>query len=138
VRELQSTLKQAIIQAMGPVLVPDCLSPALRAKATEPTSPVPLDAPDIEAALTRFVVGRLEHGSTDLHGEVLALVERHLVLQVLRHTGGNQSQAARILGLTRKTLRAKLDSLGIAVEHATAVQGEADGGPNVPTRTSSC
>jgi two-component system nitrogen regulation response regulator GlnG len=88
---------------------------------------VPLDAPDIEAALTRFVEGRLGHGSPDLHGEVLALVERHLVLQVLRHTGGNQSQAARILGLTRKTLRAKLDSLGVAVEHATAVQGEADG-----------
>ena len=127
VRELQSTLKQAILQAMGPVLVPDCLPPALRAEATVPTSLVPLGAPDIEAALTRFVEGRLEHGSTDLHGEVLALVERDLVLQVLRHTRGNQSQAARILGLTRKTLRAKLDSLGIAVEHATAVQAEADG-----------
>jgi DNA-binding protein Fis len=53
---------------------------------------------------------------------VLALVERPLVLQVLHHTGGNQSQAARILGLTRKTLRAKFDSLGISVEHSTSVE----------------
>src|SRR5262249_52272556 len=127
VRELQSMLKQAIIQATGPVLVPDCLPPAIRGEASEPTSPRAIGAPDLEAALTRFVEDRLHAGSNDLHGEVLALVERQLVLQVLRLTGGNQSQAARILGLTRKTLRGKLDSLGIVVEHATTVQEGADG-----------
>jgi DNA-binding NtrC family response regulator len=126
VRELQSTLKQAIIQARGPVLVPDCLPPAIGGEASQPTPPLPIGVPDLEAALTRLVKDRLQDGSTELHGEVLALVERHLLLQVLRHTGGNQSRAARILGLTRKTLRGKLASLGIVVEHATTVQGKAD------------
>jgi two-component system nitrogen regulation response regulator GlnG len=126
VRELQSTLKQGIIQALGPVLVPDCIPPAIRGEASKPTSPLPIGVPDLEAALTRLVEDRLQYGSTDLHGEVLALVERHLLLQVLRLTDGNQSQAARILGLTRKTLRGKLASLAIAVEHATMVQGVAN------------
>ncbi len=58
---------------------------------------------------------RLQAGSTKVHDEVLALVERTLFLQTLRHMGDNQSQAARILGMTRKALRAKLDSLGISV-----------------------
>jgi two-component system nitrogen regulation response regulator GlnG len=138
VRELQSTLKQAIIQALGPVLVPDCLPSAIRGEAFKPSSSLPVGVPDLEATLTRLVEDRLQDGSTDLHGEVLALVERHLVLQVLRLTGGNQSQAARILGLTRKTLRGKLASLAIVVEHATTVQGEADDRPSMRPRASSC
>ena len=57
---------------------------------------------------------------------MLAFVEQQLVLQVLRYTGGNQSHAARILGMTRKTLRGKLNALGIVVEHATTVQEDAE------------
>jgi two-component system nitrogen regulation response regulator GlnG len=121
VRELQSVLKQAILQATGPVLVPNSLPPAVQAGAADAAPTAPAEASDLVAQLTQFVEDRLQAGSTNLHDEVFALVERHLVLQVLRHTGGNQSQAARILGLTRKTLRAKFDALGISVEHSTSV-----------------
>jgi len=31
-----------------------------------------------------------------------------LITEVLRHTGGNQSRTARILGMTRNTLRQKI------------------------------
>jgi len=123
VRELQSVLKQAVLQTKGPVVIPECLPPAVRPGAADAGSPKPVEAPDLVAHLTRFVEDRLQAGSTNLQDEVLTLVECHLVLQVLRHTGGNQSQAARILGLTRKTLRAKLDALGISVEHSTSVGG---------------
>jgi nitrogen regulation protein NR(I) len=127
VRELQSMLKRTILQATGPVLVPDCLPLAIRGEASETASTMPTLTPEFGAALTRFVEGRLQAGSTTLHDELIALVERHLFLQVLHHTGGNQSQAARILGMTRKTLRAKLDALAISVEHETTVKEEAEG-----------
>ena len=124
VRELQSTLKQALIQATGPILVPDCLPQAIRAETPTAALAAPLEAPDLVAALTRFIDKRLQTAATGLHGDLIDLVERHLLLQVLRSTGGNQSQAARILGMTRKTLRGKLGALGIAVEHSTSVERE--------------
>jgi two-component system nitrogen regulation response regulator GlnG len=98
-----------------------------RAAQQPPRKTLSIGALDLEAALTSVVEDRLHDGSNNLRSEVVSLVERVLLLQVLRLTGGNQSQAARILGLTRKTLRGRLASLGIVVEHATAVQEEADG-----------
>jgi DNA-binding NtrC family response regulator len=126
VRELQSVLKQAILQATGPILVPACLPSILRVRAADAASP--FNAPDLLSQLTRFVEDRIHSGSTKLHDQVLGLVERHLFVQVLRHTAGNQSEAARILKVSRKTLRTKLTSFGIAVEHAATVQEEAEAG----------
>jgi Fis family transcriptional regulator len=39
---------------------------------------------------------------------VLSEVERPLLEAVLAHTGSNQSKAARVLGISRSTLRKKL------------------------------
>ena len=72
------------------------------------------ELPDLE----RLVSGRLQAGSQSLHEEVMAVVERQLLTQVLRHTGGNQVQAARVLGITRNSLRFKLRALGITVERS--------------------
>jgi two-component system nitrogen regulation response regulator GlnG len=126
VRELQSVLKQAILQVTGPVLVPTCLPPTLQARAADAASTPSAETPDLLSQLTRFVEDRIQTGSTRLHDQVLALVEKHLFLQVLRHTAGNQSEAARILKISRKTLRTKLSSFRIAVEHAAKVQEEAE------------
>ena len=48
-----------------------------------------------------------------LHRQVLAQVEPPLIEETLAFTGGNQSRAARILGMTRNTLRNKLRHYGI-------------------------
>ena len=45
---------------------------------------------------------------TDLYGMVLAEMEVPLLRIVMRHTGYNQSKAAKILGISRGTLRKKL------------------------------
>jgi Fis family transcriptional regulator len=50
-------------------------------------------------------------GATDpnnLYRTVLAEIEPPLIEETLRHAEGNQSRAARILGLTRNTLRNKI------------------------------
>ena len=41
------------------------------------------------------------------------MMERYVLTRVLRHTRGNQSQAARMLGITRGSLRNKMRSLRI-------------------------
>ncbi len=43
-----------------------------------------------------------------LHSELIARVERELVKQVLNQTEQNQSQTAKILGISRTTLRKKM------------------------------
>lgn len=48
-----------------------------------------------------------------LYDRLLALLERPLITQTLRATGGNQIKAADILGLNRNTLRKKMRELGI-------------------------
>lgn len=50
---------------------------------------------------------------TGLYRMVIDEVERPLLTQVLQYTGGNQSQAATMLGMTRSTLRKKLQQHGI-------------------------
>jgi len=41
-------------------------------------------------------------------------VEKRSILEAIKSCGGNKSEAARRLGITRKTLRKKLDKYGSA------------------------
>jgi nitrogen regulation protein NR(I) len=50
------------------------------------------------------------------HRDVLDLVDRLLVVEALRVTQGNQTHAAKLLGLTRPTLQAKMQRYGIRRE----------------------
>jgi two-component system nitrogen regulation response regulator GlnG len=111
VRELQSVLKQAILRAHGPVLLPDFLP-----ELPEPVAPVapPGACPDSKA----FIRQRLGQDSRDLYAETHRELDRLLLPLILEHTGGNQQRAALLLGIARKTLRTKLQDLGLHVAHS--------------------
>lgn len=47
---------------------------------------------------------------------VLEIIERPLIEHILERTEGNQLKAARILGINRNTMRAKIKKLGIKVD----------------------
>jgi two-component system nitrogen regulation response regulator GlnG len=114
VRELQSVLKQALLEASGPELMPEFLPPTIR---KEPPPPPGAVGPAMgEAVLTRFIRERLALGRTNLYEEYTALTECHLFQEVLAYTGGNLTQAAKVLGINRGTLRARLEELGIREE----------------------
>ena len=58
----------------------------------------------------------------------MAFMERTLLAKVLKHTGGNQSQAAKILlSITRGTLRTKIRELGITIHQAVQVEADETG-----------
>ncbi|MEN6452168.1 MAG: sigma-54 dependent transcriptional regulator [Thermoguttaceae bacterium] len=109
VRELQSVLKRAVLRVSGPVLMPEYLPADLLNKESRS-----LEFDD-------FVDERLRAGSTSLYAEALAFTERLMLTKVLKHTGGNQSQAAKILNITRGTLRSKIRELGITIHQAVQV-----------------
>jgi two-component system nitrogen regulation response regulator GlnG len=51
-------------------------------------------------------------------------MERCLVTRVLSVCEGNQSKAARILGITRGCLRNKVRMLGISIDTLVQIEGE--------------
>jgi len=115
IRELQSTIKHALLRATGPVLLPEFLPSTLR--AAPPTQPAIAPV----GRLTEwedFIQDRLKAGSQDLYREWQALTDPIVLRQVLHHTGGNLTQTAKILGINRGTLRTRLDALGIGLEEA--------------------
>jgi two-component system nitrogen regulation response regulator GlnG len=112
IRELQSVVKQSLLRAKGPVLVSDFLPASVRGEE-EPSDSSPPSF-DWEG----FLEDRLREGSHDLHAESLSVIERSLITRVLRHTGGNQVQAAKLLGISRGSLRTKIRTLGIQIGRA--------------------
>ena len=109
VRELQSVLKRAVLQLSGPVLTPEYLPTDSASNAGR------------EPSLDNFVDEPLRASSTALHAEAVAFMERLTLTKVLRHTGGNQSQAAKFLNITRGTLRSKIRELGITIHQAVEI-----------------
>jgi two-component system nitrogen regulation response regulator GlnG len=122
VRELQSVLKQTLLRAAGSVLMPEFLPPVVR--ENEKNCALNATSGPAEIDWDRFVQDRLRAGCTDLYSEWQALTDRRLLIQVLRHAGNNFSQAARILGITRTTLRTKLSALGITADRAPSSDDE--------------
>jgi two-component system nitrogen regulation response regulator GlnG len=121
VRELQSVLKQALLRAYGPVLLPDFL-PALPESAGAPAAPgaPPGGCLDPEA----FPRQRLGPDARDLYAEAHREVDRLLLPRVLEYTGGNQARAALLLGIARRTLRTKLQDLGLHVAHSVEAKDD--------------
>ena len=119
IRELQSVLKQALLQASGTVLLPAFLpelageSRKVGPEASERAAPEGA-APGLDAMLHQ----RLQPEAQDLYAEMHREVDRFLLPRVLEYTEGSQHQAARLLGIARKTLRQKLSDLGLHLSRA--------------------
>ncbi len=124
IRELQSVLKQALLQARGTTLLPAFL-PNLPGEASgsllPPTSGV--GDPDLKAFIRRC----LASGEGDLAAATHRKVDLLLLSQVLEETGGNQFQAALLLGIARETLRRRLRELGLHVSRR--LEGEENDEP---------
>ncbi|QDV85785.1 sigma-54-dependent transcriptional regulator [Planctomycetes bacterium TBK1r] len=121
VRELQSAVKHALLEASGPIIVPTFLPETVREGAPSkvvaaPATPAPggIDF----ASLTREL---LAEGSENIHRELINLAEKEIFAEVLKQTDGNLTQAAKRLGITRTTLRARLESLGMSLEKSASV-----------------
>jgi two-component system response regulator FlrC len=102
VRELENTLHRAVLLAVGPEIGVDAIRSPDGARFDARLDIRPLDsatrAAQTAEAVTRALVGR-----------TVADVERDLILDTLDHCLGNRTHAAKILGISIRTLRNKLN-----------------------------
>ncbi|MEF3696568.1 sigma-54-dependent transcriptional regulator [Desulfolutivibrio sp.] len=96
VRELENAVERGVILAVGDYLTERELPPGVAAAVPE--------APPGS--------GRIGHDPADLAGQPLEDIEQRAILATLKETGGNKSEAARVLGITRATLHKKLKKYG--------------------------
>jgi two-component system nitrogen regulation response regulator GlnG len=113
VRELQSAVKYALVQTTGDVLAPHCFPQNIRDPGSDRrgadvvSETGSIDVPENVQRLLRA-------GETDIYRQVHAEVDRVLLDEILRHADGNQVLASQLLGISRTTLRNKLDALGLS------------------------
>ncbi len=120
VRELQSVIKHALLESTGPVIVPAFLPGYLEGATTTPTATQNSTQAGINfAALTRE---SLQDGQYDILATPMNMAEREILTEVLNHTDGNLTQAAKRLGIARATLRSRMDTLGMSVEHNATIE----------------
>lgn len=67
----------------------------------------------VKAAVELYFAQLNGHSAADLYDMVLNEVEKPLLETTLQQSGYNQTRAAKALGLSRSTLRKKLDQHGI-------------------------
>jgi transcriptional regulator of acetoin/glycerol metabolism len=98
VRELRHVLECAVLLASGGVIRPDALPPRVTAarRSTPPAQPV-----------------RSADVPPKLRGELEAIEQRR-ILEALERCAGNQTRAAKVLGIGRRTLLKRLDEYGIS------------------------
>jgi two-component system nitrogen regulation response regulator GlnG len=118
IRELQSVLKQALLRASGTVLLPAFLPEPLGAPAAPPA------AGEGAGGETFTIRCPLAPDARDLYAEAHRQLDRLLLPRVLDRTGGNQAEAALLLGIARQTLRTKLRDLGLSVSRTTVPDEE--------------
>jgi Fis family transcriptional regulator, factor for inversion stimulation protein len=74
---------------------------------------VPLSV-HVKVAVDHYFSHMHGYDPVDLYEFVMAEVEKPLLESVLEHTGHNQTKAAKALGLSRSTLRKKLEQYQIS------------------------
>jgi DNA-binding NtrC family response regulator len=126
VRELQSVLRKALLHLSGPVLLAEFLPEEVRHGERQRANVAQTVDEDGDLRdLGPFLDERLSEGSENIYAEAVEFLERYLVTRILQITGGNQSKAAKLLGITRGSLRNKTHALGIKIgQVVTAGDGD--------------
>jgi two-component system NtrC family response regulator/two-component system nitrogen regulation response regulator GlnG len=110
VRELSNTLKKALIFNQGAPLGPEEVQKAVSGPAR------PGQDGSLDEAVAGLVQRELAGGREGLFEELMDHFGRIVIREALAATGGNRTQAARLLGLSRPTLIAKIEKYGLRVE----------------------
>lgn len=133
VRELENAIQRALVVTKGDaILTSDLPTEALSGKpytattsaptpgqtpatAAAPTAPQTAPAPATASAddTTALIKQLFDWARAKSEHKLIPTVERELIIHALAETGGNQVRASKLLGITRATLRKRIEKFKI-------------------------
>jgi len=118
VRELANTIQKALIFNRGVPLRSEDILGAVKDHGNAKTGTQEAN----EESLRKWVHNQIRKGGSDhLFEDAVDRFSALLINEALNFTGGNRSRAARLLGISRPTLHAKIDKYQLTFE--TSVKG---------------
>lgn len=117
VRELQNYIERALVLSTSAEITSDLLPQHVRGLA-----PVRIGrraAEDLDSLCADLVsrrIAQIGEDSTDVYNQVVNVVEKELLLQVLRQCQGVQTRTATRLGINRNTLHKKIEDHNLGAE----------------------
>ena len=111
VRELENAIQRALVMTKGDAILLEDLPPEIF-QATDPEA-TPRSGDDNLASLSAKL---FQWARADKTLKIIPAVERELIINALKETNGNQVQAAKLLGITRATLRKRIEKFEIKRE----------------------
>ena len=128
VRELSNAIQKALVfnrgmalkaedfrQAMPVASAPSGLAPSAPGTAAAASTPLAADN-SLDDDFMERVRATLQQGGDNAFDALMDSVGRAIVREALHMTGGNRSHTARLLGMSRPTLLARMEKYGLKVE----------------------
>ena len=115
IRELQATIREALLRSSGTVLLPEFLPSSLLGETNHsPSAEGPTPAESWQR-VGELLESWFSSGQTDLYRRGLEHFDRLILTRAVKQSGGNQTRASEILGISRFTLRSKLRAANLAI-----------------------
>ncbi|MGA1235266.1 MAG: sigma-54-dependent transcriptional regulator [Limisphaerales bacterium] len=120
VRELENAIHRAVVLSKGDVVGISDLPPEVLGAVADKGSEILTLEPALQQPTTpeQLATALFEWAKTHPDLPVIPAVERELIRQALLETQGNQVKAARLLGITRATLRKRIERFQLRRELA--------------------
>jgi DNA-binding NtrC family response regulator len=115
VRELENTIQRAVVLGTSEILLPKDIPLGIAMTAEAPAAE---SAGPTAGILTtdQAIDVLLKAAQADPDVQLLPWLEREFTLHAMKVTKGNQVRAAKLLGITRATLRKRIERFGITKE----------------------
>jgi two-component system nitrogen regulation response regulator GlnG len=112
---LENTIQRAVVLSTSEILLPKDIPLGL-ATAAETSTADPAGPTAGTLTTDQAIEVLLKAAQVDPDVQLLPWLEREFTLHAMKITKGNQVRAAKLLGITRATLRKRIERFGITKE----------------------
>ena len=115
IREFQATIREALLRSSGSVLLPEFLPPSFAKSHNGDVTHSVSQTGETWQRLGEMLETWFNTGQTDLYRRALEHFDRLILKRAVTQSGGNQTRASEILGVSRFTLRTKLRASNLSI-----------------------